>query len=100
MEQIRIGLAGASGTGKSFLANWLSDTYNLPFNPVGSRSVALAMGFASPYDVDKAGKRAEFQLRLVTEKLAWEAAHDSFVSDRTTMDNLAYSMLHDIYAVD
>jgi hypothetical protein len=58
------------------------------------------MGFDNPYDVDKAGKRAEFQHRLVAEKREWENAHDSFVVDRTTLDNLVYTMFHDIGAID
>ena len=65
---VRIAMAGASGTGKTTLMNFLAKEYGLPVNPVGSRSVSAAMGFASPYDVDKAGKRSEFQRRLVTEK--------------------------------
>ena len=97
---MRIGFAGASGCGKSTLASWLAAELELPDNPVGSRSVAAAMGFASPYDVDAAGKRAEFQRRLLAEKLAWEAEHDAFVTDRTTFDNLAYTILHDARAVD
>lgn len=63
-------------------------------NPVGSRSVAAAMGFASPYDVDAAGKRLAFQERLIEEKLAWELGKESFVTDRTPLDNLAYVMMH------
>ena len=97
---MRIGFAGASGCGKSTLASWLAAELSLPENPVGSRSVAAVMGFASPYDVDAAGKRAEFQRRLLAEKLAWEAEHDAFVTDRTTFDNLAYTILHDARAVD
>lgn len=100
MSDLRIGFAGASGTGKSTLAAIVSDKFGLPVNPVGSRSVAKAMGFASPYDVDAAGKRAEFQKRLMSEKIAWEAAHDRFVADRTTIDNLAYTAFHDVHAID
>lgn len=100
MRPLRIGFAGASGTGKTTLTTFLAQEYGLPVNPVGSRSVSKAMGFDSPYDVDKAGKRAEFQRRLVIEKRAWEDAHDDFVVDRTTLDNLAYTMLHDIHCID
>jgi hypothetical protein len=79
----------------------MAEEFNLLFNPVGSRSVAKAMGFSNPYEVDAMpGKRAEFQRRLVTDKRAWEDEHPSFVTDRTTLDNLAYTMLHDVYAVD
>lgn len=91
---MRIAISGASGTGKTTIARALSEHYQIPLNPIGSRSVSEAMGFASPYDVDKAGRRAEFQRRLFEEKRDWEAKHDSFVSDRCCLDNLTYSLLH------
>lgn len=50
----KIAFCGAAGTGKTTLAKWVSEEFGLPINPVGSRSVATAMGFDSPYDVDKA----------------------------------------------
>ena len=97
---MRIAFAGASGTGKTTLAKYVAETFNLPFNPIGSRSVAKDMGFDSPYDVDKAGRRGEFQRRLVRSKVEWETTNESFVTDRTTADNLAYTCLHDVYSVD
>lgn len=90
----RLAFCGASGTGKTTLASWINATYGLPLNPVGSRAVSRAMGFTTPYDVDAAGKRSEFQTKLLQDKTEWEASHAEFVSDRTTFDNLAYSMLH------
>ncbi len=96
----RIAFCGASGTGKTVLATWIQEVYRLPLNPVGSRSVAMEMGFSSAYESDAAGKRAEFQARLVRKKTEWEAAHESFVTDRTTLDNLAYSMLHNAQTID
>lgn len=91
---MRIAIAGASGTGKSTLARAISEKYSLPLNPIGARSVAQEMGFDNPYDVDKAGKRVEFQKRLFESKRAWELSHDAFVTDRTYLDNLTYSALH------
>jgi hypothetical protein len=54
------------------------------------------MGFDSPYDVDAAGKRDEFQRELLTQKIDWECSHLSkgFVTDRTHLDNLTYTALH------
>lgn len=97
---IRIGFCGASGTGKTTLARWLSKELALPMNPVGSRSVALAMGFNNPYDVDAAGKRGDFQRRLQLEKSDWEMENESFVTDRTFLDELVYTMLHDHKTID
>lgn len=91
---MRIAIAGASGTGKTTLATAIAARYSLPINPVGARSVAADMGFANPYDVDKAGKRVEFQRRLFEEKRFWERSTESFVTDRTYLDNLTYCALH------
>jgi predicted ATPase len=99
MEDLRIAFAGASGTGKTTLAKYVSETRGLPICPIGSRSVAESMGLASPYDVDRLGKRAEFQRRLLADKVAWEASQESFVTDRTVADNLAYHALHDVRSV-
>lgn len=96
----RIAFCGASGTGKTVLATWIQEVYGLPMNPIGSRSVAKEMGFSSAYESDAAGKRAEFQAKLVRQKTDWEANHESFVTDRTTLDNLAYSMLHNAQTID
>lgn len=97
---MRIAFAGASGTGKTYLATRLSAELGLELNPVGSRQVARQMGFDSPYDCDGAGKRAEFQRALLTAKTAWEQDRLRFCTDRTTIDNLAYTVLHDVACVD
>lgn len=97
----RIAFCGASGTGKTTLAAWVAETAHLvgdgcavPLNPVGSRSTARAMGLDNPYDVDKKGLRVEFQTRLQAEKISWELAHTAFVTDRTVLDELAYTLMH------
>ena len=106
MTAIRLAFCGASGTGKTTLARWVEKEFGLPFNPVGSRSVAKSMGFDNPYDVDiptedhPDGRRAEFQRRLVVDKRAWEDDHESFVVDRTTVDNLVYTIFHKVSSID
>lgn len=96
---IRAAFCGASGTGKTTLASYVAARFKLPLNPIGARSVAASMGFASPYDVDAAGRRAEFQARLLTEKTAWESAQPEFVTDRSPIDNVTYTALHDVNAI-
>jgi cytidylate kinase len=97
---MRVAFAGASGTGKTTLAKFVAEVFGLEMNPIGSRQVAKAMGFDSPYDVDKAGRRTKFQVRLLKEKVEWEASRNDFVSDRTVFDNLAYTMLHGVDSID
>ena len=93
---MRIAFIGCSGTGKSVLMNHVHDKFSLPVCPIGSRETAKSLGFDNPYDVDKAGKRAEFQKKLFVDKLKWETAHESFVTDRTPFDNLAYATMHGV----
>jgi AAA domain len=96
---LRIAFCGASGTGKTTLARKVAELYSIPLCPVGSRSVAAEMGFENPYDVDTAGQREEFQQRLFLDKNNWELRNGNFVTDRTTLDNLTYSMMHDTRGV-
>lgn len=96
----RIAFCGASGTGKTTLTLWLSEAFGLPTNPVGSRTVAREMGYENPYDVDRAGLRAEFQNRLQAAKIRWEDRTREFVTDRTTLDELVYTTMHAVTAVD
>lgn len=91
---IRASFAGSSGVGKSTLATWLADELGLMVNPVGSRSIAAEMGLESPYDADRLGVRGVFQETLQARKVAWEMEYESFVTDRTTLDELVYSELH------
>jgi predicted ATPase len=99
-RDLRIAFCGAAGTGKTTLVKWLAEELNLPINPVGSRSVSKSMGFDNPYDVDAAGKRAEFQRELFRQKVEWENNHPTFITDRTVVDNLTYTALHDVNAID
>lgn len=93
---MRLAFCGASGTGKSTIVTAVAGRLALPICSVGSREVAKDMGFDNPYDVDAAGKRGEFQTRLLGAKIAWEEGHsrDGFVTDRTHLDNLAYTQMH------
>lgn len=122
---MKIAFTGSSGTGKTTLAKYISEEFNIPLNPVGSRSVAASMGFKNPYDVDKASLavydalrdsdegekkaataallaydghettcRGLFQMELQAQKIAWEREHNSFVTDRSTVDDFVYCALH------
>lgn len=94
-NKIRLAFAGASGTGKTTTAQLISKKFNMPINPVGSRYITDEMQLRSPYDVDAFGLRQEFQTRLFNNKLEWERINNQFVTDRTHLDNLIYSIMHD-----
>ena len=126
---MKVAFCGASGTGKTTLARYVSELLSIPVTPVGSRSVALELGFTSPYDVDRASLatyqdykrygesqapkwaneamiawadgdreggscRPIFQQKLQDEKIRWEASVPDFVSDRSSLDDCAYAIVH------
>jgi nicotinamide riboside kinase len=84
---MKIAFCGASGTGKTTLAKWLAEYLKVPFNPVGSRSVAAELGFTNPYDVDRAC--AQFYERAIQGGASVEEAAQSSLesecSDHPTM---------------
>jgi predicted ATPase len=94
-DELRIAFAGSSGTGKSTLLNAVNASFKLPALAVQTRDVARQMGFASPYDVDAAGKRCEFQELLLDSKVTAEKFTKSFITDRTVVDVLTYYALHE-----
>lgn len=93
---MRIALIGPSGTGKtSTLNEWVKKHPEYEVCPVGSREITKEMGFESPYEVDAKNKRKEFQHLLFQKKSSWEKERSFFITDRTHLDNLIYSVMHD-----
>ncbi|MBX4215750.1 ATP-binding protein [Candidatus Parcubacteria bacterium] len=95
INRARLAFCGASGTGKTTFASWISQRHQMDYCPIGARSIAAEWGFSSVQQVDSAGRRAEFNLLLMQRKREWEAAHDRFVTCRSHFDNLAYHFIHD-----
>lgn len=91
---MKIAFCGASGTGKTYLAKRVLE--RLPghsFVEVGSRTVVKELGLDLPYQVDALGLREKFQRLLFQRKQEEEQKHESFVTDRTSIDNLCYAEL-------
>lgn len=99
---MKIAFAGASGTGKTTLMKqFVAEAADFGVEPiicdVGSREVVRDLGLENPYDVDLVGKRSQFQKLLFQKKKEWEDRYKSewFITDRTHLDNLTYSIMHD-----
>lgn len=106
----RIAFAGASGTGKTTLARYVADRLALPLAPSAARQAAAEMGLNSPYDADRLDldaerfphmkpaattRRQELQKLIVHKRIAWQQQNaGGFVSDRTSYDDLAYTLIH------
>jgi hypothetical protein len=99
----KILLSGASGTGKTTVAKYLSEKYDVPRmsfpGPNGedwsaARYTAWTIiGKPRPYDVPD---RSQFQLKLIKVMGDWIDEHKDtgYVSDRGDADQWAYSCLH------
>lgn len=87
---MRIGITGSHGTGKTTLAEALAKQTGLPLIEEQARAVAQTLGIAtvkSLKDDPKLGAR--FQWECLNQQLRAEK-RQSFISDRTTIDNAVY----------
>lgn len=70
------------------------------FNEGQRRLVAGLQGPGRSAELQGPTCRSLFQQRLQSDKIRWELDHDAFVTDRTTIDDLAYAVLHNRETVD
>lgn len=87
-----IGLAGAHRTGKTSLARASARALKLPFVEVGPGAVFSGMGIdpAEPMDIQTRLLVQSVVLKEAMEK--WAGYKDGFLSDRTPIDMLAYTL--------
>lgn len=93
---MRIAITGAHGTGKTTLAQALSEKLGLPLIAEQARLVAKRMGVKNCEELLRNPKLArEFQERVLEEQIRAQLAHpEGFVSDRCTLDCIAYWRLY------
>jgi GTPase SAR1 family protein len=86
---LKIGFCGSHGTGKTTLAKHLSQILKLPLITGLMRSFWTNNGV---YDFEKLPPRIryEFQLLSLQKQIDEESKYQSFITDRTVIDQIAY----------
>jgi hypothetical protein len=95
-EQIRLGIVGSAGTGKSTLGVLLSNSLGVPF--LASKTITLDILSRDGYDhgcgiqVEKFLSQEGRQDAILKKTISDHKRCDSFVTDRTVIDLAAYSI--------
>jgi nicotinamide riboside kinase len=89
--QVRVGITGAHGVGKTTLAGKLARELNIPLIKEQARAVASLLGLENCEQLakDKA-MAAKFQIFILYQQIKKENELASFISDGTFLDFLAY----------
>lgn len=91
---MKVYFSGAHSTGKSTLARYVSQKYELPMISEAARMVLSEQELqidSLRYDLDTVDR---YQQQVFNRQLVEEQKNSSFVSDRSAIDILAYSAQH------
>lgn len=91
---MKIYFCGAHAVGKSTLARFVSNNYQLPMITESARMILSEQELqidSLRYDIKSAN---EYQKQVFRRQIQEEEKYDSFVSDRSLVDVLAYSAQH------
>jgi len=93
---LRIAITGAHGAGKTTLARALSEKLGLPLISEQARLAAGEMGITTCEELLRNPELArEFQERVLDRQIRAQLAHpEGFISDRCTLDCIAYWKLY------
>ena len=89
---IKIGLCGSHRTGKTTLANEFSCRHDITFLP------SVAGDVFNRHDLDPAkpfksfDHRLDIQTEILTDSVELWSSHESFITDRTPIDFIAYTL--------
>lgn len=92
-ENLRIGMTGAGGTGKTTLAELISAKYDIPFLGSVSRGVFSSRSLT---EVDQLSmtpvQQLELQKAIFAAVIEQREKSDYFVADRTFLDHMCYML--------
>jgi len=91
---LKIGIVGASCTGKTTLATKLSKYFNLEVIGEIARELFQEFNIASPRELINLEDEKRFQQSILDAKRKAESNLDHFVADRTFIDAAAYWLFH------
>lgn len=104
MKNLRIGICGPSGTGKSTLAKHISEKYGVPFITTSTKPLWDKYCIESHQDlINKTLSDLTWGLKFQNEVLDYRIKmmeeNPIFVTDRTPIDNLVYFLLQNTHLV-
>lgn len=91
-------ICGASGVGKTTLANHMAELYNLPTFSTSASKLWPKYGFSSHADVLKKCMQSEglgikYQMDILANRQKEIGDRTEYISDRSYVDNIVYLML-------
>lgn len=95
-----IAFSGGQGSGKTTLADYVTKKYGFKHTYLNQTRRLIKSMYKGELDLAR-NDNFEFQTSLLSKKVYWERKHKQvgFVSDRTTLDNVAYFLTfseHDV----
>jgi adenylate kinase family enzyme len=89
---MKVAFTGAGGTGKTTMASWLAEQYNIPYVGSVGREAFKQMGIESEAAQETMSEQKLLELQWLIFKLlqAKRTQYPHFVTDRLIIDNYVY----------
>ncbi len=103
-RSLKLTVTGASGVGKTTLAQKLAEILDLEFIPELARLLCKELGYER---IGELPEQEAFKMQALERQIEYESRHDSFVADRSAIDcwvlwqrwNICSAMTYDTEAI-